>query len=130
MAGILRRQVASSAAKPGIRGVPDINLGPCPICGRQMVEGASVDRHHWVPRTQGGRDSAPLHRICHRMLHRLFSQRELATVYNAPDALADHPDIRAFVAWVQRKPADFVDWPRAPAGRDRRRPAVRSAGRR
>ena len=92
-----------------------------------MVDGASVDRHHWVPRTEGGREAATLHRICHRMLHRLFSERELALHFNTPEAIAAHPEIQAFVAWVRRKPPEFIDWPRAPAGRDRRRPAVRRA---
>lgn len=102
--------------------VPDA----CPICGRAMVDGASVDRHHWVPRTEGGREVATLHKICHRMLHRLFSERDLAVTYNNPEAIAAHPDIQAFVAWVRRKPADFIDWPRAPRGsRNRRRPSRR-----
>lgn len=100
--------------------------GACPICGRALVAGPSIDRHHWVPRTEGGRDATTVHRICHRMLHRLFSERELAVTFNTPEAIAAHPDIRAFVAWVRRKPADFIDWPRAPSGsRNRRRPARR-----
>ncbi|NBC33000.1 MAG: HNH endonuclease [Alphaproteobacteria bacterium] len=91
-----------------------------------MVAGPSIDRHHWVPRTEGGREAAIVHKICHRMLHRLVSERDLATTYKTPEAIAAHPDIRAFVAWVRRKPADFIDWPRAPAGsRNRRRPARR-----
>ena len=32
-------------------------LGPCPVCGRPLIEGPSVDRHHLVPRSQGGRDT-------------------------------------------------------------------------
>lgn len=92
-----------------------------------MVDGASVDRHHWVPRAEGGRETATLHRVCHRMLHRVFSERELAARFNSAESLLEHPEIRAFVAWVQRKPPDFIDWPRAPAGRDRRRPTVRRA---
>ena len=100
--------------------------GACPICGRVMVGGASLDRHHWVPRTEGGREAATVHRVCHRMLHRLFSERELAVTYNNPEAIAAHPDMQAFVAWVRRKPPDFIDWPRAPRGsRNRRRPSRR-----
>lgn len=31
------------------------SLGPCPLCGRPMIAGPSVDRHHWVPKSEGGR---------------------------------------------------------------------------
>ena len=38
-----------------------------------MVAGPSLDRHHWVPRAEGGRDRAWVHLVCHRMVHRLFA---------------------------------------------------------
>ena len=43
-----------------------------------MVAGPSLDRHHWVPRAEGGRDRAWVHLVCHRMVHRLFADHELA----------------------------------------------------
>ena len=95
-------------------------LGPCPICGRDMIEGPSVDRHHWVPRTKGGREAVPLHLICHRMIHRLFDESALAERYADPAALRDHPDMRRFVAWVRRQPPEYVDWPRSPRKRARK----------
>ena len=97
-------------------------LGPCPICGRTMLAGPTVNRHHWVPRSKGGNDAADLHVVCHRMLHRLFSETELATLYNTPEAARVHPKMARFIAWVRRKPADFVDRPRSPRDRDPRRP--------
>ncbi len=77
-----------------------------------MIDGPSVDRHHWVPRTKGGREMETLHLICHRMIHRVFSEKELATRYSDPAAILEHPDIQRFVAWVRRQPAEYVDWPR------------------
>ena len=82
-------------------------LGPCPICGRPMIAGPSVDRHHFLPRVEGGRQSAPVHRICHRKLHTLWSERELARLYRTPEAIRAHPEIRRFVAWLRRKPPEF-----------------------
>ncbi len=93
------------------------SLGPCPICGRDMIDGPSVDRHHWVPRTEGGREMEPLHLVCHRMIHRLFSEKELASGYSDPAVLRDHPEIQRFVAWVRRQPPEYVDWPRRPRRR-------------
>lgn len=78
-----------------------------------MIAGASVDKHHWVPRTEGGCAASHLHRICHRMVHRVFTEKELAVAYSDPEAIRDHPEIQRFVAWVRRKPPEYVDWPKA-----------------
>lgn len=72
-----------------------------------MIAGPSVDRHHFLPRAEGGRDSAAVHRICHRKLHTLWSERELAVLYSTPEAIRAHPEIRRFVDWVRRKPPEF-----------------------
>lgn len=101
------------------------SLGPCPICGREMIAGAALDRHHWVPRLRGGAEADWLHRVCHRMIHKVFGEAELAARYATPEALRAHPEIARFIAWVRRKPPEFVDWPRAPRGRNPRRPGKR-----
>ena len=93
------------------------SLGPCPICGRDMIEGPSIDRHHWTPRSKGGRETDLLHLVCHRMIHRVFSEKELADSFRDPAVLRAHPDIRRFVGWVRRQPPEYVDWPRQPRGR-------------
>ncbi|WP_227010341.1 HNH endonuclease [Pelagibius marinus] len=95
----------------------DESLGPCPVCGREMIEGPSVDRHHWVPKSAGGRATDDIHVVCHRMIHRVFDERELATGYADPEAVRAHPEIEAFVKWVRRKPADYIDWPKSPRKR-------------
>lgn len=81
-----------------------------------MREGPAVDRHHWVPRREGGRDWSWLHRVCHKKLHSLFDERTLAREFTNPAALRDHPDIAAFIKWVRKKPPDYIgrhDRPRA-----------------
>jgi hypothetical protein len=88
------------------------DLGPCPVCGRAMVAEPSVDRHHWVPKSAGGRETEAIHVVCHRMIHRVFNARDLAADYAEPEAVRAHPEIARFVAWVRRKPAGYVDWPR------------------
>ncbi len=79
-----------------------------------MVEGPSVDLHHWIPRSRGGRESSPLHKICHRMIHRLFTERELASDFAAPEAIRAHPDMERFIAWVRKRPPEYVAWPKKP----------------
>lgn len=81
---------------------------PCPLCGRPIPP-AQQDAHHLVPRSEGGRHTALLHRICHRQVHALFSEAELARDYATADALRAHPDMARFVDWVRSKPPDFME---------------------
>jgi hypothetical protein len=82
-----------------------------------MVEGSSVDRHHWVPRSHGGREQAPMHQVCHRKVHAVLSEAELARAYDSAEALRGHPEIARFVAWVRRKPPEWNAWHRSPRRR-------------
>ena len=82
-----------------------------------MIEGPSVDRHHWVPKSKGGREIDSLHVVCHRMIHRVFDERELATAYADPEAVRAHPEIARFIAWVRKQPPEYVDWPKDPRKR-------------
>ena len=74
-----------------------------------MHAGATVDEHHFVPKSQGGREKTALHRICHRKIHSLFTERELAQHYRTPEALLAHPDIETFVRWVRKRPPEYLD---------------------
>lgn len=83
------------------------DLGPCPICGRPMIAGPSVDRHHFVPKSEGGRETRHVHRVCHRKLHSLFTERELAKAYSTPEAVRAHPEMQTFLRWIARKDPEF-----------------------
>ncbi len=48
-----------------------------------------------------------MHRICHRQIHALLTETELARKYASVDALLQHPQLQEFVAWVKTKPDDF-----------------------
>lgn len=93
------------------------DLGPCPLCGRPMIPGPSTDRHHWIPRAEGGGGWSYMHRICHKKLHSLFTERELAREYFDAEKLHAHPDIAAFVKWVRKQPLEKSGRHRAPARR-------------
>ena len=80
----------------------------CPLCGREIPP-AEQDAHHFVPKSKGGRETQLLHRICHRQVHALLSENELARQFNTAQALLTHPDVLKFVAWVRRKPPDFFE---------------------
>ena len=77
----------------------------CPICLRPL--GARSEKHHLVPKSEGGRETTRVHPICHRKIHIVFSERELANAYNTVEALQSHPEMARFIKWVAKRPPDF-----------------------
>lgn len=80
----------------------------CPLCERKIPP-SQRDAHHLVPKSKGGRNTEYLHRICHRQIHALLTETELARRFNSVDSLLAHPEIARFVAWVKTKPEDFME---------------------
>ncbi len=80
----------------------------CPLCGRPLVPGPSVDEHHLVPKSRRGRDKFLVHRVCHTKIHATLSEKELADYYHTWEALRAQPEIAAFIAWVAKKPPEFM----------------------
>jgi hypothetical protein len=78
----------------------------CPLCDR-MIPKSQRDAHHLVPKSKGGRQTEFLHRVCHRQIHALLSETELAKQYATVEALLAHAEMKIFVAWVKGKPDDF-----------------------
>ncbi len=76
----------------------------CALCGRAL--GAKIEWHHVVPKSEGGRDTEPLHPICHRAIHAALSNAELARL-GTLEAVRAEPAIARFLAWVVDKPPDF-----------------------
>ncbi|QJE72051.1 HNH endonuclease [Aerophototrophica crusticola] len=93
---------------PRRREEPRESLGPCPLCGRPMLAGPSVDLHHLVPKSEGGKHTVPMHRVCHRKIHAELTEKELRDRYNTAEALREHPAIADFIRWVARKPPEFT----------------------
>ncbi|OYW46576.1 MAG: HNH endonuclease [Sphingomonadales bacterium 32-68-7] len=81
---------------------PSIN---CWLCERSL--GRVVQWHHPVPKAKGGRETVPLHPICHRVIHAKFTNAELFRAGGARAALTAHPEIARFLAWIAGKPPDF-----------------------
>jgi len=106
MQGRINRQRAQAAAQPPAEA--DGATVVCPLCDRPIPP-AQRDAHHLVPKSRGGVQTAWLHRICHRQIHALFSETELARDYHRVDALREHPGMARFLAWVRRKPDDFFE---------------------
>ena len=85
-------------------GTPDTAPPVCPLCERPL--GRRVEKHHVVPKSKGGREMVGVHPICHRKIHRVFTNTELAGL-GTIDALKGHPDMAKFIRWVSKRPPDF-----------------------
>lgn len=105
MKGRIKRRLAALQAMPD---PATEELVVCPLCERPIPP-SQRDAHHLVPKSRGGVQTEWLHRICHRQIHALFNETELARHYNSVERLLSHPDVSRFVAWVQRKPPDFYE---------------------
>ena len=85
--------------------MPESQQNNCPLCDRDL--GNVWDNHHLKPKTFKGRDTVPLHKICHNIIHATFTERELQRYYHTIERLREHEDIQKFIKWVQTKPIDF-----------------------
>jgi hypothetical protein len=87
----------------------------CELCNRKV---SLLTQHHVIPRTEHKRKKKRegltqefLNTViwicvaCHKNIHAVLTERELADEYNTIDKLRRYPAIRKFTTWV-RKQAD------------------------
>ena len=103
MTGRVKRKqgLAAAAARAAAERPPEA----CALCERPL--GAKVEWHHLVPKSEGGRVTAPVHPICHRTIHALVPNAELARRYADPAVLRAREDVQRFLRWIADKPPDF-----------------------
>ena len=79
--------------------------GRCWLCERPL--GVRIEGHHPIPRAKGGRETFPVHPICHRAIHANFSNGQLQRMGNDLTALRGDPAMASFLRWVAGKEPDF-----------------------
>lgn len=74
----------------------------CELCKREPVR---TTEHHLIPKEYGGVDGpmAMLCSACHRQVHALFTNEELAGFYHSIERLKDHPAIMKYIRWVKKQ---------------------------
>lgn len=72
-----------------------------------MLGSINVDRHHLVPKTFKGTEQFPIHKVCHKKIHSVFTEKELYKSFNTWDALKAHSEIATFIVWIARKVPGF-----------------------
>ena len=81
-------------------------LSICALCDREIPQ-ALRDAHHLIPKSKGGVATVMMHRACHKQVHALFTETELAKKYSSVEALRTHSEIARFISWVIKKPNDL-----------------------
>lgn len=102
----VRHEAGELVGKPAPRapGLADFNHR-CWLCGREL--GKRVQWHHAVPRSRGGKDTVPVHPICHSTLHASFTNHELEQYGTDIGSLRSTPEMTLFLRWIDGKPPDF-----------------------
>ena len=78
--------------------------GRCELCLRDDVERTV---HHLTPREFGGgpEDTSKLCIPCHKQIHALYPNSELAIRLNTIDKLQDDPEMKKYLKWIKKQPA-------------------------
>ncbi|MCB9230456.1 MAG: HNH endonuclease [Bacteroidia bacterium] len=92
----------------------------CPICGRELVPGKSINEHHLVPKSEKGRETVTLHVICHTKIHSVFTEKELADYYYTIERIISHEEMKKFISWVRKQPAELKTRNKTFKGKTRR----------
>jgi len=92
--------------------MPVENPRTCWLCERPL--GARVQWHHPVPKAKRGRETVPVHPICHRTIHAHFTNAQLARANGSRCSLLGNTEIKRFIDWISDKPPDFHAPTRAP----------------
>jgi len=85
----------------------------CELCAKEQP----LSFHHLIPRRNHGkrwfrerfskdemtRRGLWLCRLCHRQLHRTFSEKELGQALNTREAILEEPGMQRFLEWARKR---------------------------
>jgi hypothetical protein len=106
MAGRIKQKKILAELSFSLNQLPEVFI--CPLCNR-TIPNSQQDEHHLVPKSHGGRQTIVLHRICHRQIHAVYTETELARQFNTIEQLKLQDNIISFIEWVRLKPDDFYE---------------------
>lgn len=76
----------------------------CELCERENVE---TTVHHLTPREEGGSHlpTANLCISCHKQIHALFTNRELANGLHTIENLRSNERVYKYLKWIKKQPS-------------------------
>jgi len=72
----------------------------CALCEREVTR---ANRHHLIPRSEGGTITVDLCLTCHSTLHQFYTNRTLSKEFSTIEALRQDPEIARYLAWVRKQ---------------------------
>ena len=79
-------------------------MATCALCERDVDQ---LTEHHLIPRSRGRKGqelpTVDLCSACHRQIHALFTNEQLARDLNTLERLRDDPSVARFVKWVRKQ---------------------------
>jgi 5-methylcytosine-specific restriction enzyme A len=79
----------------------------CELCGRSEVK---TTVHHLLPKEMGGTfgDTANLCIPCHKQIHALYTNQELAARLSTLQELRRDEKLARFVKWIRKQPSSKI----------------------
>lgn len=84
-------------------------MPPCELCQRdcsKLTEHHLIPRQHTKRKKQAPGPTAYLCAPCHKQIHVLFTNKELAKELNTLDTLRSHPQMDKFLGWIRKQDPD------------------------
>ncbi len=77
----------------------------CELCKRKGVP--KVTEHHLIPREEGGKhgEVAWLCESCHKQIHALYTNKELAIRLNTLASLENDHNINKYLKYIRKQPS-------------------------
>ena len=72
----------------------------CPLCNRPIIHAAS---HHLVPACRGGKATLCICKDCHRVIHSIFTNKELEKEYHTVESLLSHEKFKKMVDFISKQ---------------------------
>lgn len=78
--------------------------GTCELCHRENVV---LTKHHLLPREEGGKEEhiAYICEACHKHIHALYTNRELAIRLNTIKDLQEDEKIAKYLKFIRKQPS-------------------------
>ena len=78
-------------------------MGICALCDRDEIE---LTVHHLTPKEEGGTflPTALLCKACHKQIHAIYTNKELAIRLNTISLLKDDDEIKKYIKWIRKQP--------------------------
>lgn len=78
--------------------------GTCELCHRQDI---TLTKHHLLPREEGGKEEhiAYICEDCHKHIHALYTNKELAVRLDTIAALQADDRIKKYLKFIKKQPA-------------------------